>query len=312
MYEVVVVFHYLIVALMVIGPAIGFACGQRLAAQAIVEALDLQPKAGSSLFRSFILGTALNETTAIIGLIMGIILFRVEEITSASVFAELGIWFAMGFPGLLVGFLAAYPQRAAIFAIARQPHRAPRIISMMMILMSMMQMSVILGLVIGFFVYGKIVPDMTIAAGIQMCAAGCTFGLSAVGPLLGMSHFTEMACAATGQYPLAHTQLLSFSFLSQALIETPLFLALVISMLIVYSSESGIIPLCAAALTMILVTFGPGIASGMIAHVACRNIGERPEHAGLFSYTSLVCQAIIDASVIYGLIVAVTLLVIVP
>ena len=172
-----------------------------------------------------------------------------------------------------------------------------------------MQMSVILGLIVAFLMRFAISPAMDTTDALKLLAIGLTFGLSTIGPLLGMKRFTHTACSVLGYSPDAYGPLVSFALISQALIETPILFALFIALLIFFKFIVNPWAVLAAALAMSLSTFGPGIASGMISSEACRSIGLYPERASLFSYASVLAQTLVDAAVVYGVIIAAALVI---
>jgi F-type H+-transporting ATPase subunit c len=300
--------HYTITALLVVVPAMCVAYGQGCAAQATLEGINDQPKASPSLMGCMFLGVVLNETAALLAVIMGgaLILAPVPSAGNA-VIVECGLAIALGIPAALVGFFSLYPHCAAIQAIARQPFQAGRINYFLAFLLSMMQMPVILGLIIAFLMRFNIATEPTIEYALKMVAMGSVFGISTIGPLLGMKHFTQAACVVLGYSPDAYGPIFSFALVSQALIETPILFALFISLLMFFKVSINPWAAIAAAIAMSLSTLGPGIASGMIAGKACHAIGMRPERAPLFSYSSVLAQTLVDASVVYGVIIATAL-----
>src|SRR4029077_17988673 len=100
--------------------------------------------------------------------------------------------------------------------------------------LSMMQMSVILGFIIALFMKLSITPALTNQQALKILAMGLAFGLSTIGPLLGMQRFTRMACSMLGSSPNAYGPLFSFALISQALIETPILFSLFIALLMFF------------------------------------------------------------------------------
>jgi F-type H+-transporting ATPase subunit c len=308
-YSIVELIHYSAIALLVIVPAGCVAFGQSSVVYTTLDKMEAQPGARGALLSCMLLGIFLNEAAALLPVIMGFALLggAPSVIAWPHVIAELGIVLALGVPALLVGYVSSFPHKMAISSVARQPFQAGRINYLVLFLLSMMQMSVILGLIIAFFMRFSISETLELAQGWRVFAMGLAFGLSSLGPLIGMQRFSTAVCESLGIAPDAYGSLVSFSLISQALIETPVLFALFITLLILFRGGSPMAAI-AAALAMGLSTIGPGIASGTIAREACASIGRHPEKAALFSYTSILAQTLVDASVVYGVVIAVMLL----
>ena len=71
--------HYLTIALAVAVNSVGVGIGEGLTSLAALKALSLQPSAQSEISRIFILGMALIETSAVIGLTMSLMLLTPLE-----------------------------------------------------------------------------------------------------------------------------------------------------------------------------------------------------------------------------------------
>lgn len=284
------------------------AYSQGKSAQATFDAIDEQPKAAQSLLACMLIGSVLSETAALLSVIMGAaLLLSSVTLTMPVVIAELGIVCALGIAALCVGLFSVYPHIASIRSVARQPFQAGRINYFLVFVLSMMQMSVILGLIVAFLMKGAITSITTLEDAIKIAAMGIAFGVSTIGPLLGMRYFTECGCAVLGYSPDSYSPLVSFALVSQALIETPILFSLFIALLLFFKAQINPWAALAAALAMGLSTVGPGIASGVISGAACRSIGASPERASLFSYASVLAQTLVDAAVVYGVIIATAL-----
>lgn len=300
--------HYGIAAMLIIIPAMCVAYGQGCAAQAALEGINMQPKASQSLVGCMLIGAVLNETAALLSVITGgAMLMAPRPFTGNMVIAELGLAAALGIPAALVSFFSLYPHCSSLEAIARQPFQSGRINYFLAFVLSMMQMSVILGLIMAFLMKFTLVPDMPQEYALKMFAIGTMFGVATIGPLLGMKRFADSACKVLGYSPDAYGPLVSFALISQALIETPILFALFVALLMFFKVIINPWSMMAAAIAMGLSTLGPGIASGTISSEACRSIGMYPERASLFSYASVLAQTLVDAAVVYGVIIATAL-----
>jgi len=301
--------HYATISGLFVLPALATAIGQGLTAKQALRAISAQPAAAADISRNFVLGSALNETATILnGIMVLLLLIKTYPVTMNSALGQLGIFCALGIPSICIGILSILPHQAAITATARQPFFAKNILKLMLITISLMQTSAILGLIIAFLIQAQLATVNSFTGGIQLLAAGIALGVGTIGPLIGLGIFSQEACATIGTNKEAYPQVLTFTFINQALIETPIIFALLVAILIIFSSGATATVLLAAAFAMAFSTLGPGIASGMIARATCRAFGKQLDLYSTLSRTSMFAQTLIDASAIYGLVIAFALL----
>jgi len=130
MIELAAFFHYITVASVVAFNSLGVGIGEGLTSGAAVDAINLQPEAKYEISNTAILGMALIETAAIMGITIAFILLLGNSLTINPLYASianLGIAIAISLPGLAIGIASALPAREACLAIARQPLFAQRI-----------------------------------------------------------------------------------------------------------------------------------------------------------------------------------------
>ena len=301
--------HYLSSALLFVVPILSIAYGQATAAAAAADATETQPSAAPQIRKSFLLGLALSETAAILtGIIVIFLVTTTHAPSIATVFGHLGIVCALGIPSCCIGYFASYAQKEALFATARQPFFAPEILRLMLITLALMQTSIILGFIIALLIQNQIPAAITTADSLILLATGLAFGGGTIGPLIGLGIFSGAACKTVGVNRTVYPQVLSFTFLCQGLIEAPILFSLVVALLIVSGTQTNTVACIAAALAIALSTLGPGIASGRTARAACIAIGKQPAAYTTISRTSLLAQTLIDTAPIYGMIIALALL----
>jgi F-type H+-transporting ATPase subunit c len=309
MIEINLVIHYVTIALIFALPALTIAIGQGLTAQKAMTALNTQPAAEAAIRKNFFLGTALNETAALIsGLMVLLLIMGTHTISTNTVLAQLGIFLALALPCACVGILSTFPHQASIEATARQPFFAKQLLNLMFITISIMQTSVILGLIVSFLIQRQLTTLHSLSTGLQLLAGGMALGIGAVGPLIGLGLFSRAACTVIGTNRDIYPKVLTFTFISQALIETPILFSLAVSLLIITNNSMNSLAYLCAAAAIALSTLGAGIASGKVASSACAALGKQPQEYAAISRTSLLAQTLIDACPIYGLLIAFILL----
>lgn len=312
--------YYLVATLLVAITSLSVGFGGSITAATALQALNIQPQAETEIRKALILGLALIETTALVGLIMSLYLLyqQVPAILQASNpyfgWANLGIACAICLPGAAAGIVAGWPTSTAILAIARQPFAANNIIKLMLLTVSFVQTPIIFGLIIALIIAHQTPTCVTLPANLKLLATGLATGLGSIGPTIALARFARAACQSVGYNRSAYSKILTFTIASVALIETPVVFALVIAFMILAVPVSTITPLKALALltaagTIGVTNFAPSLSSSKTASAACLQIAAHPELSPTLSKTSLMTQGIIDTFVIYGWVIAIMLII---
>jgi F0F1-type ATP synthase membrane subunit c/vacuolar-type H+-ATPase subunit K len=309
-----VIIHYGTLAFVIAATSFGGSIGGALASKAAVEALDIQPAARAEITKVAIIGLALIETAAILGLLVVLLLLvgKTTEITMAMAFAQLGIAASLGVTGCISGLVSSYPVRATCFAIARQPFFSQQLLNLMVITQTIIQTPLIFVFLISLFISYQATPLLALKSGIILFACGLCIGLGSLGPSLGLGRFAATACQSVGVNRKAYGYILPFTLMSGAFIETPLIFAFIVSLLLIGNLTStdphiGIRSLC-AAVCIGLGTFSPGLSSSKTAQAACSQMAQTPENYSLISQLSMFSQGIIDAAAVYALLTALFIL----
>lgn len=307
-------FHYFTLAGIVGLTAIGVGLGQGFATMGALHALHIQPQARPDILRCLVLGLALIETAAIIGVTIALFLFfglAPNTLTFEGGIAELGILCAMSFSGFTLGLVSAFPVREACMALARQPFSGQRVMRFMLIVLSILQTPLIFSFIISINIKDQITALTTFPDSLRLLGAGLSIGLGCVGPAIGLALFAKKACQSIGVNRSAYTTLITFSFISQAMVETPIIFSMIIGLLLISLSSPTLLrgySLLAAGFCMGLGTFSTGISSGRTAGVACQRIAMSPHLYATVSRLSLFAQGIMETITIYALLVALALI----
>lgn len=309
--------HYGTIALIVALNAIGVGIGQGITSKVAISAMDAQPSAHDDIRRVTFLGMALIETAAVMGSVVALMLLFGQEVSHSLPvsIAQAGIACAMCFAGISTGILSALPAAAACRAIARQPFFEQKISRLMLLTLSLIQTPVIFGFIIGLIIQAKLGSVYTFSDGIRLLSSGLCVGIASIGTAVGLSLFAKAACEGTGINKNAYNKLLSFTFVSQAIIETPMIFALIIALTLLFTSappaepsELSMVRFLGAALCAGLGALGASIGSGRTAAAACSQIAVRPDLYSPLSRTCLFAQGLIETCAIYPLIIALGLL----
>ena len=292
--------------------SVGF--GEGLISWSALNAINRQPTAKDDIMRVAIIGMTLVETVAILGLLISILLLIYTNVTATnqfSYYSEIGIIAAMGITGLTIGLASTFPAQAACNAVARQPFFAHRISGFMLLAQVLIQTPMISAFLVSLFIQGQSYSAININDSLRLIASGLCIGIGSIGPAIGLSSFAKSAVDGLGRNIKAYDKLLSFTFISQALIESPIIFCLIIATTLLFvtprttmdNSLDGIVFLSAALCTG-LGTLGAGISSGKTAAAACTQISENPESYTILSRTSILAQTLIETMVLYTIILS--------
>ena len=306
MTDIAALLHYGTIALAVAINSVSVGLGEGAACTAAIQAINKQPQA-----KKEISGAALIETAAIMGVAIAIILLLgspTKSIDPLVAIAEVGIAFAICLSGFVIGIVSSMPAQEACLAVARQPFFSEKIIRFMLITQSVIQTPIIFGFIIAMFIKNQATSVQTLPQSLKLLASGLCMGLGTVGPALGLGIFARTAIRGLGINRSAYATLMTFMFISQAIIETPIIFALVTSLMIIVSPVHSLvagIATIAAALCMGLGTLGPGSSSGKTAAAACHQIALNPSLYQTIANVSLFGQGLIDTCAIYAFLIAI-------
>lgn len=316
MLEMAEFLHALTIAMTTGITAISVGIGQGIVGFSAVNAINIQPKAKDDIQKISLLGTAIIETSAIIGFAVAVILLLTTNNTNINIYssiAELGIGIAISSTGLVIGLVSAMPAKNACMAAARQPFFGGKILKFMLITQSMIETPIIFSFIIAMLIKSMLTSVTTLEQSIKLLAAGLAIGLGSIGPALGLGQLGKTAFKAVGVNRKSYSKIFTFMLVNGAIIETPTIFALLISMLILGTGNLSMlkaISLLSAALCIGIGTFGPGISSGTIASSACTQIGINPDSYSLQSKTSIFAQSITETATIYALMVSLLIILI--
>jgi F-type H+-transporting ATPase subunit c len=288
--------------------------GQGIIAKSTFDAMNRQPAAHADITRATLVALALVETGAILGMLMALWLFFAGEPTFERALAELGIGFAMAVPGLVIGYASSLPAYEATTAIARQPFLAKKIFNMMLLMQALIQTPLIFGFIISLTIRALLPSVTTVSQGLGLLASGLAIGVGSIGPALGSGYFTSVACQSAGRNKFVYSKLFTFTFISQAIVETPVIFAAIISLFLTTKALSlGNHPILgyayiAFAACVALGTLGAGISSGRSAAAAATQIALNPQSYTAVSRASIMAQGLIDTCAIYAFIISLWLL----
>lgn len=302
------------IILLIALPGLGVTFGQALAGKAALAAINRQPKAKDQLLRIFFLSLALNETAAVICVLLSFMMLASTPLSFAQELAQSGIIASIALPSFVIGCLSALPAISALQAAERQPFFIPRIMTLMLLLQAMMQTPLIFSLVVSVLLRFQVPFIISVNEAIRLFASGLVIGIGAIGPVIGLAILGYQLCKGLGINREAYPQLRTFAYVSAGLIETPILFTLIISLIILLGtplmgiSFSKALAYLAAAISCGASTAVCGIASGVISGTAIKHIAQKPALYNSLYRASMLMQTLIDTVPIYGLLVALVLI----
>lgn len=299
--------YYFSIALCLALTTIGVSIGQGIIAQGSLDAINIQPHAKNQIIRVALLGNALVETSAILAVVISLVLLfgKKAEFTAHAVnnLPALGIALAIGLTGLTVGLMSGFPAKKACLAIARQPFFASKILNFMLLNLSFIQTPMIFSFILALLIWYQSLGALDFVNAMRLLSSGLALGIGGIGPAIGLSMFSQTAFEAIGYNKKIYSKLVSFSFITQAIIETPIIFALVTGLILLSTTGSHdpikAIAFVIAALAVGIGNFGPGIGSATAASSTCMQMAKNPENSSLVTKISMLSQGFVDSSVIY-------------
>jgi F-type H+-transporting ATPase subunit c len=307
--------HFGAIALLIVLTSFGAGIGGGLASLAAIKAMNIQPSAQGDITRALLIGIALLETAGILGFVMAVLMiidpFAAAEVPLYAAIAHCGMALGIGIPGLCVGIVSALPAQESYFAMARQPLFVRKIFTMMLMTLTLIQTPVLFAFLIAFFIKPQAVTISTLPDAIRLLCSGLCIGLGSIGPIVGMGNFVRESCRALGINRAIYQSILSTTFISLALIETPALFAMIISFMLVVMGNPlhthDTVRICAiigATIAIGLGTIAPALSSSRVAAAACRQMPFHPEQATMLARTSMITQGLIETAAIYALLIS--------
>ena len=179
---------------------------------------------------------------------------------------------------------------------------------------SIMQTPVVMAFLIALIIKNQSVSSSCLNDSLRLLGAGIALGLGCLGPVIGLGLFLRQASTSLGINRFSYSKIISFSFITEAMVGASVIFSLLIAMFLLNTSivdsdslTQGIGCL-GAGLCMGLGTMGVGLGLGKIAQQGAQTLGVNPGIHSELSKTSIVAQALIEAQTIYAFIIALRIL----
>ncbi|MCF7911792.1 MAG: ATP synthase F0 subunit C [Candidatus Cloacimonetes bacterium] len=244
-------------------------------------------------------------------------IFTMETIQIA---AFLGAALSVGIASITCGMGVGYIASAASYGIMRQPDSHDKLFRAMFIGQAVTETGGIFSLVIALLLMfgGFDVVEGGWFRFAALLSAGIAVGLGSLGPVTGAGYAGGQACHAISRMPRQSNSILGYMLIGQALAQTSSIFALLVSLLLLYSTplQDSIPNLTAghillrsvayigAGLAIGIGTIGPGVGIGNVAGKGCRMIGKFPRQKSHIMRTMFLGAAVSQSTAIYALVVS--------
>ncbi len=235
-----------------------------------------------------------------------------------NIAAFLGAAVATGVASLSAGIGEGQTAGEASFALMRQPKAGDGLLRTMLISQAVTETGAIFGLVVSLLLIfsGLNNPDAGWFRFGTLLAAGLAIGLGSIGPGFGSGYTGAQSCRSIGRMPDQQNRITTTMLIGQALAQTDAIFALVVSLLLLYSTPitpeavtTGhiVMRICGyigAALAIGFGTFGPGIGIGFVAGRSTDMLGRFSKQGPTITRTMFLGAAVSESTAIYALVVA--------
>ncbi len=238
-----------------------------------------------------------------------------DTFSLVHVAAYLGAGLAVGISSIGAGIGEGYIAGNANIAMMKQPKSNDILLRTMLIAQAITETGAIFALVIAMLLLfgGSIIPEANWQRIASLFGAGLVMGAGCLGTGLGIGYAGGQACKGIGRQPRESKVLTANMLIGQALSETSAIFALVIAMLLLYSTPDGnsivkSFAFIGAAFAMGFGTFGPGFGIGIVAGKTVDGISRFPKQSAVLVRTMFVGAAVSESTSIYALVIAFLLL----
>lgn len=297
--------------------AIGSGWGGGQAGGSACRGYARQPKLRGPIVTLMLVGQAVSQTPAIFALLVSIMLMTIgpTEGNLLVTMAFLGAGCSIGLGAVGSGMGNGVTAEAACDALSKESSLSKSIMTFMLVGQAIGQTPVIFAMVVSLLLmFGNYDQAANLPYAMALVSAGLCIGLGAIGSGYGNGITSAEACDALAVRPEKSPAVMTFMLVGQAVGQTPVIFALMVSFMLMLGNydQAATLPaamaILAAGLAMGFGAIGPGIGNGITAGGACTAFAMHPEHSSLYMRTMLIAQAVAQSTAIYALVIAFVLM----
>ncbi len=226
--------------------------------------------------------------------------------------AYVGAGLSVGIGALGTATGVGYAAGKALKAMTRQPDSSGLILRTMLIGQAVTETSGIFALLVSLMLLFKGGDPTSLTSMFAYMSAGLSIGLGALGPGIGAGLTVGAACEGIARKPENSSRLMICMLIGQAVTQTSVIFALVVSLLLIFQTHAQTLlhnaAILGAGLSMGFGAIGPGFGCGMTAEMAVDAIGHNAESSKNVTTTMLLGQSVAQSTAIYSLVIAMILM----
>ncbi len=299
---------------------LGAALGQGYSFSGTGEGLSRQEESAQAVQQLQIAGLLVIESGPALGFILFMIGFlgTGNPTSFAIALTEFFLGLSFGLSALISGIAAGRAVAAGTQAASRQPIIAKKISTFMLLMESFSEVSVIFSFILGLVIRTKITAFLTLPLAIKLSAASLALSLATVGAGIAQGLLASTNIGAVGLNQHAYGKIATFTFITMAFIETPIFFAFFIAMRMVYSASIGAVnwieslSYFGASLASGFGAAGPSIAAAVLSGKAITEIALNPNQYENIRKTTTIVLILLESGAIYSLLISLMMLINLP
>lgn len=229
--------------------------------------------------------------------------------------AALGAGLSIGFGAIGAAIGEGYAAGQANNALSKRPRFSGSVMTTMLVGQAVAESAGIFSLVVAVLLMFLGTEGKSPISGWAYIGAGLSMGLSAIGSGIGSGFPTATACQGMVRQPAISGSLMTLMLIGSGVAQSPSIYGMLVAFLLIFKSYGTAITLPAiasvvgAGISAGAAGIGPGFGSGVAAGPAVEGVARNPEVGPLMTRVMLVGQAVSQSTAVYGLVVALLLII---
>jgi len=217
--------------------AIGSGVGSGFVSADACEGIGRQPSAKGAISSQMLIGSAIAQTPAVLGMVIAFILMFIDCSTKPLYpywAAYLGAGISTGMAAIGPAMGEGYVAKKACSGLARNPAVQPKITTTMLVGMAVTESTAIYGFLVSLMLLFITFPESTtITKSFALLGAGCAMGFGGIGPGIGEGLTGSFAVTAVAKTPEKASLFTRTMLVGQAVSESTGIYALIVALLLI-------------------------------------------------------------------------------
>lgn len=281
------ILYFVIIVLSCALAALGVAGGLSRGLSGMLEALERQPAVANSLFRMSVSGMMFVESCFLFVFVL-VVQFvsqlAPEQLSISLLLIKSSAILSVGIVACLVALALGNALYHSCHALVRQPFYNNKIQLFLLIILALIEMPIFLTMCISLAVMSKALPTTSMADAWRLASASLTMGLGSIGTCASQILFVGTSCRMLGYGQQVFVRVLTFTLMTEALLEMPVFLAFLTSILLSANRLAPGYPVWMAqvfsliALILGIGSIGACLGMAWVGRQGVRQVAANPKH----------------------------------